>query len=199
MFGEGGLGPSDHTAFYSRDIPVLFFYSPPHADYHRPTDDWEKVDFAEPRGRGAASPAGWSDAGRPAEVATVRFTRADGTWQPGAGGGEGYGTRGYGPYLGTIPDFTRQEEEGVRLTGVREGSPAAAAGLQRGDVIVKWNGRSIRNLAEYAQALRSQSPGDRVELGIPAGRAGGDRGSGPRRAPVAGAARRGLTLGHSLR
>jgi aminopeptidase YwaD len=98
-------------------------------------------------------------------VVTIRFTRADGTWQPGAGG-EGYGSRGYGPYLGTIPDFTSQDEEGVRLTGVREGSPAAAAGLQRGDVIIKWNGRSIRNLAEYAQALKSQSPGDRVELGF---------------------------------
>jgi Peptidase family M28/PDZ domain/PA domain len=164
VFGEGGLGPSDHTAFYSRDIPVLFFYSPPHADYHRPTDDWEKVDFESLEGvaRIASRVVGRLAAG---EVETIRFTRADGTWQPGAGGGEGYGSRGYGPYLGTIPDFTSQDE-GVRLTGVREGSPAAAAGLKRGDVIVKWNGRSIRNLAEYAQALKSQSPGDRVELGF---------------------------------
>jgi hypothetical protein len=164
VFGEGGLGPSDHTAFYSRDIPVLFFYSPPHEDYHRPTDDWEKVDFQslEVVAR-IASRVVERAAGR--DMPAIRFTRADGTWQSGGGGGEGYGTRGYGPYLGTIPDFTSQEE-GVRLTGVRDGSPAALAGLQRGDVIITWNGRSIRNLAEYAQALRSQSPGDRVELGF---------------------------------
>jgi hypothetical protein len=163
VFGEGGYGPSDHTAFYSRNIPVLFFYSPPHADYHRPTDDWEKLDYhsLESVAR-VASRVVERAAAR--DLPAVRFTRADGTWQSGSSGGEGYGGRGYGPYLGTIPDFTGQEE-GVRLTGVREGSPAEAAGLRSGDVIVTWNGRSIRNLAEYAQALRSQSPGDRVELG----------------------------------
>ena len=81
----------------------------------------------------------------------------------GHAGGEGYGTRGYGPYLGTVPDFG-SPGEGVRLAAVRAGSPAAVAGLQDGDVIVGWDGREIRNLGDYAQALRSQRPGDQVEL-----------------------------------
>jgi hypothetical protein len=164
VFNEGGFGPSDHTSFYSKDIPVLFFFTQPHADYHRPTDDWEKLDFfyleatARFIFRVAARLAG--------EAEPIQFTRADSGSRPGrAGGGEGYGAHGYGPYLGTVPDFA-PSPEGVRLSGVKEGSPAAAAGLQKGDVIVGWNGRSILNLQDYAAALRAQRPGDRVELDI---------------------------------
>ena len=70
---------------------------------------------------------------------------------------------GYGPYLGSIPDmgFT---EGGVRLTGVREGSPAEVGGLQAGDVVVQWNGAEINDLYAYTYALRDHQPGDEVDL-----------------------------------
>jgi membrane-associated protease RseP (regulator of RpoE activity) len=161
-FSEGGYGPSDHTSFYSRDIPVLFFSSAPHEDYHKPSDDWEKLDYGylEIIGRMihrvVARPAG--------ESAPIRFTRADeGGPHSTRPGGEGYGTRGYGPYLGTVPDFA-PSSAGVRLSGVRPGSPAALAGLQRGDIIVGWNALMILNLEDYAAALRAQRPGDQVDI-----------------------------------
>lgn len=162
VFSEGGYGPSDHTSFYSRDIPVLFFSSQPHEDYHRPTDDWEKLDYgylektARLVQRVVSRLAG--------EAGEVRFTRAaEGGPHGTHPGGEGYGTRGYGPYLGTVPDFG-PSAEGVRLSGVRPGSPAEAAGLTRGDVIVGWNSLKIINLEDYAAALRAQRPGDRVRI-----------------------------------
>jgi PDZ domain-containing protein/peptidase M28-like protein len=174
-FDNDVLGASDQAAFYARGIPVLFFFTPAHADYHRPTDEWEKIDphYLETVARlvdrvviRLASPA-----------ETIRFTRvADlgaaegglagsggGAEVQGHAGGEGYGTRGYGPYLGTVPDFG-SPGEGVRLAAVRAGSPAAVAGLRDGDVIVGWDGREIRNLGDYAQALRSHRPGDQIEL-----------------------------------
>jgi Zn-dependent M28 family amino/carboxypeptidase len=173
-FDDEVLRASDQASFYARGIPVLFFFTPAHADYHRPTDEWEKIDphYLESVARlvdrvviRLASPA-----------ETIRFTRVanlgaaeggltseSGTEVQGHAGGEGYGTRGYGPYLGTVPDFGTPGE-GVRLAAVRAGSPAAVAGLRDGDVIVGWDGREIRNLGDYAQALRSQRPGDQVEL-----------------------------------
>ncbi len=164
VVNEGGYGPSDHTPFYSRNIPVLFFFTAPHEDYHRPTDDWEKLDFGflESATTMIASLAGKLGG----EQAPIEFARADGGLPRGGhGGGEGYGSRGYGPYLGTVPDFT-PAERGVRLSGVREGSPAAAAGIQGGDIIVGWNGRPILNMQDYAQALKSHRPGDRVEIAV---------------------------------
>jgi hypothetical protein len=163
VFNEGGYGPSDHTPFYAQNLPVLFFFTAPHEDYHRPSDDWEKLDysFLESATRLAAKVTGDL-----AGVAPIEFARADGGLpRGGERGGEGYGGRGYGPYLGTVPDFT-PVERGIRLSGVREGSPAEAAGIRGGDIIVGWEGRPILNMKDYSQALKSHRPGDRVEISI---------------------------------
>jgi hypothetical protein len=157
------LGASDQAPFRSRGIPVLFFFTPAHADYHRPTDDWEKIDFhyleriarlvdrVACRLAASGEPIPFQEAAHPAEGHDRGDLAAS------------YGTRGYGPYLGTVPDFG-SPGEGVRLAAVREGSPAAAAGLKDGDVIIGWDGREIRTLGDYAQALRSQRPGDSIQL-----------------------------------
>jgi len=165
VINEGGYGPSDQTPFYARNIPVLFFFTAPHADYHRPTDDWEKIDvgYLEAATRLIAGVVSdLADGGAP-----IEFVRSDGGLPRGgpSAGGEGYGGRGYGPYLGTVPDFS-PVDRGIKLSGVKAGSPAAAAGIQGGDVIVGWNGRPILNMQDYAQALKSQRPGDRVEIEI---------------------------------
>lgn len=165
VINEGGYGPSDQTPFYARGIPVLFFFTAPHEDYHRPSDDWEKIDadFLE-AATGLVARTAEDLAGKDA---AIEFVRADGGLPRGGtgGGGEGYGGRGYGPYLGTVPDFS-PVDRGIKLSGVKAGSPAAAAGIRGGDVIVGWNGRPILNMQDYAQALKSQRPGDRVELAI---------------------------------
>jgi hypothetical protein len=165
-YDDDVLGASDHASFYARGIPVLFFFTPAHADYHRPTDDWEKIDLhylervARLVDRVAIRLGARGAEIRFAHLATGAIGRHPGGGHP---GGEGYGTHGYGPYLGTVPDFGGPGD-GVRLAAVRAGSPAAAAGLLEGDVIQAWAGREIRSLGDYAQALRSQRPGDMVEL-----------------------------------
>jgi aminopeptidase YwaD len=153
-----GYGPSDHSSFYKRQVPVLMLFTGAHADYHRPTDTWDKIDE---QGlwrvtRFAAALVESLDA-RPRPH--YLKAKADSSTGRIAGGG------GYGAYLGTIPDFS-QTEGGVLLSGVREGSPAATAGLVQGDVIVKFDDVRIDNLYDYAYALRSRKPGQTVRLTI---------------------------------
>jgi membrane-associated protease RseP (regulator of RpoE activity) len=153
-----GYGPSDHSSFYKRQVPVLMLFTGAHADYHRPTDTWDKID--EPGlwrvTRFAAALVESLDA-RP----RPHYLKAKADSTPGRIGGGG----GYGAYLGTIPDFS-QTEGGVLLSGVREGSPAEQAGLVQGDVIVKFDDVRIGNLYDYAYALRSRKPGQPVRLTV---------------------------------
>ncbi len=164
-----GYGPSDHSSFYGASIPVLHFFSNTHEDYHRPTDDWQHID-----GPGLVRVA------KLVENVAGALAGTDG--EPfGLTGVTGVGTptvassptdtdepaeasRGYGPYFGSIPDMTPFEGEGVRLTGVREASPAAVAGLQKGDVIVEFGGLPVTDLYAYTYALGEFEPGDEVEV-----------------------------------
>ncbi len=163
-FSDGGFGPSDHTSFYAKGVPVLFFFTGAHADYHKPSDDTEKIEVA---GLGAVATLVQRVARRlaesPADVAFVRVA-AD---TAGRGASEGYETtRGYGPYLGTIPDFGESDGTGVLLSGVREGSPADRAGIQGGDTVVRFGGLPIANLYDYTYALRARKPGDVVPIEV---------------------------------
>ena len=81
--------------------------------------------------------------------------------RPVAGGGGGYG-----PYLGTVPDFGEVEGGGLRLSGVRAGSPADAAGLQAGDVVIEFAGKEVLNIYDYTYALREHAPGDTVVIKV---------------------------------
>jgi hypothetical protein len=153
-----GYGPSDHSSFYKRQVPVLMLFTGAHADYHRPSDTWDRIDE---QGlwrvtRFAAALVESLDA-RPRPQ--VLKAKADSTTGRIGGGG------GYGAYLGTIPDFS-QTEGGVLLSGVREGSPAERSGLAPGDVIVKFDDVRIDNLYDYAYALRSRKPGQQVRLAV---------------------------------
>jgi hypothetical protein len=155
-FGGDGYGPSDHTSFFAQGVPVLFFFTGAHADYHRPTDTADKVDAA-----GLASVARLAyraaadAAAAPARLEVVRAPAPP----PRRERGEGYGA-----YLGGIPDFEERKDPGIRLTGVRPGSPADKGGLAAGDVLLKVGGQGVRNLQDLAYVLRSHRPGDVVEL-----------------------------------
>ncbi|HVP69610.1 MAG TPA: M28 family peptidase [Anaeromyxobacteraceae bacterium] len=158
-FVGDGYGPSDHTSFYAKAVPVLYFFTGAHADYHRPSDTADKVD---PRGLAAVAQlafrAAESAADAPYRIAVVS------TPPPPGQGGAGGDSRGYGAYLGTIPDFGERSEPGVLLTGVRAGSPAEKAGVTGGDVILQVGGRVIGNLQDLTYALRFFRPGDEVEV-----------------------------------
>jgi aminopeptidase YwaD len=161
-FAPDGYGPSDHSSFYGAGIPVLHFFTNTHADYHRATDDWQKI-----------VPGGID---RVTDLATGIVRHLAGTRDmvamsltpvkqepPPPAQSETERSRGYGPYLGTIPDMTPRDF-GLRLTGVREGSPAEKAGLQAGDVVVEFDGKPIADIYAYTYALRDKKPGDVVKI-----------------------------------
>jgi Zn-dependent M28 family amino/carboxypeptidase len=162
-YSKGGYSSSDHTSFVAKNIPVLFFFSGLHSDYHKPTDTWEKINAPD----GARLLDFVADvtlqldsaAEKPVFAAVVDSEKNPRTGAAGAAGG------GYGPYFGSIPDFGRTEN-GVRFSDIQPGSPAAKAGLKAGDVLVKFGGKSILNLYDFTDALRSSKVGDMVTVTV---------------------------------
>jgi hypothetical protein len=149
-----GVGPSDHTSFYLRDIPVLHFFTNTHADYHKPSDDWERVD-ADGIERVAQLVA-----------AIARDIAAPGvalTLQRGAGRPAQAPASGSGAWLGTVPDFS-PVERGVLLGGVTAESPGAQAGMQKGDILIHLGEHEIRDLQGFTDALAAHKPGDEVDI-----------------------------------
>ena len=155
--GGGGYAPSDQTSFYARDVPVLFFFTGTHPGYHTPDDDAALVDsegIARVVQLVYRTARALLDADVRPEVISAEAPARDG------------GGPGYGPYLGTVPDFAASPEPGVRLQAVRAGSPAENAGLLPGDRIVSFDGAPIANLEEYAALLFACRPGQRVEIAV---------------------------------
>ena len=156
-----GYGPSDHSSFYKKKVPVLMLFTGAHEDYHKPSDTADKLSYP-----GLDRVVRFGDAlvesldARPRAAYLV--AKADSATGRIAGGG------GYGAYLGTIPDYM-QTEGGVLLSGVRAGGPADKAGLQGGDVIVKFDGIRIDNIYDYTFALRSRKPGQDVRITVKRG------------------------------
>jgi len=158
-YSSSGYASSDHTSFVTKHIPVLFFFSGLHSDYHKPSDTWEKInadaalrllDVVDNVSEElAAAP------GRPAFVTVVE----DKPVFSGSNGG------GYGAYFGSIPDFG-QVETGVKFSDVKPGSPAAKAGLKAGDVLVQFGDLPIKNLYDFTDALRRSKVGDMVEVKV---------------------------------
>ena len=153
-----GIGSSDHMSFYNRKIPALHFFTGLHADYHRPGDTWEKLNI-EGMAKVTELVRGIAEkiANRKEPMSFVSL--------PSRPPASGTGQQGYGAYLGSIPEFGANEE-GVRLAGVQDGSPAAFAGLREGDVIIKLAEMKIQNLEDLTAALRGKKPGDSVEITI---------------------------------
>ncbi len=151
-----GFGPSDQSSFYAKDIPVLHFFTDLHDDYHRASDVAEKINAAgEARVVALAERVVRAIADRPARLTYVRVAAPP----PSAGAREGSDV-----YLGSIPDMAAGDVVGLRLTGVRAGSPADSAGLKAGDVIVEFGGTPVKDLEEYSRALYSHKPGDEVSV-----------------------------------
>ena len=157
---QGGYASSDHTSFVAKRIPVLFFFSGLHSDYHKPSDTWEKIN-----GESAvqllnvvakASLEIASETEKPSFVVVAESNPHSGSV---SGGG------GYGPYFGSIPDFG-QTENGVKFSDVKPGSPAAKAGLKAGDVLVQFGGKPIKNLYDFTDALRRSKVGDVVPVTV---------------------------------
>jgi hypothetical protein len=157
-YSAGGYASSDHTSFVAKKIPVLFFFSGLHSDYHKPSDTWDKINapsaarLLDMVGNVTVQLASAPDAPAFQVVAEEK---------PHAGGGGG----GYGPYFGSIPDFG-QTENGVKFSDVKPNSPAAKAGFKAGDVLVQFGDKPIKNLYDFTDALRRSKVGDVVEVKV---------------------------------
>ena len=157
-YSNSGYGSSDHMSFTIAQVPVLFFFSGLHADYHKPSDTWDKINA--------------KDGARVVELVDhvvgelddlkekPQYVRVADPHSGAAGGGGGYG-----PYFGSIPDFA-EVEHGVRFSDVRDGSPAAKAGLKAGDILTDFDGKKIDNLYDFTYALRAHKPGDKVSVTV---------------------------------
>ena len=160
-----GYGASDHQSFYAEaGIPVLHFFTNTHADYHRPSDDWQLIN-ADGLHRVAELTTLVTGRLAAGGTETVHMTPLE-QEQPFAprGSSSSSSSSGYGSaYLGSIPDMTPRDF-GLRLTGVREGSPAEEGGLRSGDVVVEFNGNEISDIYAYTYALQETKPGDVVDI-----------------------------------
>ncbi len=151
-----GYGPSDQMSFFKKGIPVLHFFTGTHSDYHKPSDDADRLDYA-----GLAEVAAFVV--QVADAVARQPLHFVGATQP--AGDTGVGS--FRSYLGTIPDYGQPEDlKGVLLSGVRDGSPAAAAGLRGGDVIVRIDDMEIQNIYDYVHVLRTRSPGEQVRITV---------------------------------
>jgi len=145
--GGTPLGGSDQQSFVAKDIPVLFFFTGVHPDYHRPSDTWDKIN-----GEGAAKIC--------EVVADVTERLSQEKTRPlyvKSKDTEPAASPGFRVYLGTIPDYAEMVD-GVMLQGVREGSPASKAGMREGDIIVELGGKRVRNVQEYTTVLADAKP-----------------------------------------
>jgi len=149
-----GRGPSDHANFYGAGIPVLFPFTGLHADYHKPAD---KAHTVNPQGAvkiiDLMEDIALDLALRPQRLVFVKSE-----------GGAGQ-DRGYGPVrLGVTPGMGAEETEGVLVEAVAEGTSAAEAGIQPGDILVAWNGEQMTGTAALMENLRKHQPGDAVQI-----------------------------------
>ncbi len=151
-----GWGRSDQSSFYAAGKPVLHLFTDLHEDYHRTTDDWQKINAD-----GLAEVADFTTA----IVRALADRRAPLTFinVPPPAPVAGNSSSGYGAYLGTIPDMS-ENPGGVRLTGVRAGSPAEQAGLKGNDIITRIGDAPVTDLQGMTNALRQHRAGDVVEI-----------------------------------
>jgi aminopeptidase YwaD len=161
-----GYGSSDHTSFTAKQVPVLFFFSGLHSDYHKPGDPWDKIDAP-----GAVEVLQLvadmmeridNQADRPT---FVRVEEKETNPHAGSGTVDPSGSSGYGPYFGSIPDFG-EVPHGVKFADVTPGSPAAVAGLKQGDILVQFGKDKIENLYDFTYALRASKVGDEVVVRV---------------------------------
>ena len=147
VLDESGVGPSDHTSFYHQDIPVLHFFTGQHEDYHKPTDDAEKLNY-----QGMEEIAAYlfdllkSMEGQ--EEIAFRETQNEQEDLP-----------SFKVAMGVMPDYL-YSDGGMRIDGVTEGRPAANAGLRKGDVVVRMGDSTVTDIYGYMRALSVFETGD---------------------------------------
>lgn len=159
---QSGQGPSDHTSFYNKNIPVLFFFTGVHEDYHRPSDTWEKLNYEDQTK--IVQMAYRVVKTLEEQPVRIAFSRAEPTQasqprdRPARGGAR--------VRIGLIPDYSDQSGTGVLLSGVRVGSPAEKAGLKAGDRIIELAGKKIAHIEELTDLFANLKAGEPVKIKV---------------------------------
>jgi len=155
-----GFGGSDHESFYVKNIPVLFAFTGLHSDYHRPSDDSDRINY-----NGMARIADYLElivldlVRRPERPAFTRIVA------PGRNGRQSQSaSTGMSVTLGVMPDYADEAKAGLKISGVRDGGPAAKAGLKGNDSIIRIGGKPIATIYDYMESMKGYKPGDKVEV-----------------------------------
>lgn len=149
---SSGSGPSDHTSFYRKDIPVLFFFTGQHKDYHRPSDDADRINYV-----GELQVINYIESiidklnKQNQKLAFLKTREIQ------------VSTSSFKVTMGIMPDYT-YPGEGVRADGVTEGRPASKAGLKVGDVIIQLGPHKVSSVESYMQALNQFNKGDKTKI-----------------------------------
>jgi aminopeptidase YwaD len=152
---EDGYGPSDHSSFYARRVPVLFFFTGTHEDYHKPSDTADRVNYD-----GEALVLQFvRDVVYRLQASDKRPTYAQAKSEANSR------ATNFRVSLGTVPSYA-DSSDGLKLDAVRDGSPAAAAGLKAGDRVVKLAGRDVKNVYDYTQALSEMKAGQEYDIEV---------------------------------
>ncbi len=150
---ESGVGPSDHTSFYLKDIPVLHYFTGAHEDYHKPSDDEEKINYGgmlRITRHVEDLITELNDDGKLAFTKTAADTSV---------------TPSFKVTLGVVPDYMFSGQ-GMRIDGVTDGKPAAVAGLKVGDVVVKLGDNTVTDMMSYMKALGAFSKGETTKVTV---------------------------------
>src|SRR5262249_17209045 len=152
---EDGFGPSDHSSFYGKQIPVLFFWTGTHNDYHKPSDTSDKLNYD-----GEAKIVSFveriiRDLDKNDKRPTYAVAKSESQGRTG----------GFRVYLGTIPNYA-DSNDGLLLDGVRDASPAAKSGLKAADKVVKIAGHDVKNVYDYTYALGEMRGGQEYEIEV---------------------------------
>ena len=157
-FDSSGIGPSDHTSFYLKNIPVLFFFTGIHSDYHKPTDDANKINYP---GELKVVKYIYTIIGQTDQKGKLAFTK---TREP-----QMFTKTSFKVTLGIMPDYTFSGS-GVRADGVSEGRPAQKAGIKPGDVIIQLGDYKFTDLQTYMEALSKFKKGDATKVKVKRGK-----------------------------
>ncbi|HEX2683251.1 MAG TPA: M20/M25/M40 family metallo-hydrolase, partial [Ferruginibacter sp.] len=151
-FDSSGTGPSDHTSFYRKDIPVLFFFTGAHSDYHKPSDDADKINY---NGELLLIKYIYGVIEKTDKQGKLAFTKTREA--------QAQGRRSFSVSLGIMPDYT-YSGTGVRADGISEGKLAEKAGMKTGDVILQIGEYKVPDVQGYMQALGKFKKGDPAKV-----------------------------------
>ncbi len=148
---ESGVGPSDHTSFYLADIPVLHFFTGQHEDYHKPSDDIDKLNY---KGMEIISNYIFDIITDLDDNGELEFKKTK---------NESDNTPRFKVTLGVVPDYMF-DGKGMKIDGVNEDKPAQKAGLQKGDIVIKLGDSAIVDMMSYMRALSAFEKGNKTEV-----------------------------------